>query len=598
MAVAYNISHKYKILLLTLLSILAFVGINLSGMPVKSISFRPSDPKAEATVVASPHMHQITSQKNHDVIVEFEYKGYGNTSLRLTPAKCLLPKYRINGKKVVFKPSNKNDLCTEMIVDFRDQLVIGKNILEMQLTPYESPRFKQYPFFVLLTAGAPLFGKDLLQSICTAIFIVSIASIIWINLKISMHDFITRSLFMAGCLLSLQWLYLVYQFIDSTDLDGHVAYINAMSNHFFRPYDYTGLEYWHPPLYYWICAIIVKILGVFGVIDPWTGIRFFSVILRAILLYYGMQCFRLFLKGHYLYLALGLLVTWPSGLYQSTYISNDVFYYAFYAACFFYTCLWHQTLSPQHLLKALIFCGLGFMAKTAGAVPAFVLAATLVSNLFYRRCTLKSLLNKKVILGCCVVAFGIIFNLGRWIHSLFWLNQGMPENYLGGLGYSNVSIQRVLSFNLSELIDRPFNLQQRYIYYINFLVTSILLTALTWKATAIASMLHVLHLSLLGFMATGIAAISPRNMKKMTPVFYGVILPFIAIFTFLVVRRIIWCLDFRFIQPALIPMIILIIIGIKSMQRWRWKLFHTAAIAAVIAFIELSIVLFQLQMLN
>jgi hypothetical protein len=599
-----DLSHNKKILILIIVGFLSFIGINLSGLSITSVTYQLQGKQilqgkqAPPVQVESPYLLQLKKKQDHKVSIDFTYKGYGNTALRLTPVKCLLPTYKINGQKNNFKVADRKDLCIETVVDLKNHLNIGANKLEVVLTAYETPRFKDYPFIVLLTAGAPLFGTDILQSTFSLILIACLASLIWISLKKSGCDFTTRVIFLTGCMLGFQWLHFIYQFLDSTDLDGHVAYINAMSVHFFKPYDYTGIEYWHPPLYYWICAIIIKLLDISGVIDPWTGVRFFSVLLRMVLLYYGMKCFKLFLKGHYFYLALALLAIWPSGIYQSNLISNDVFYYAFYAACFYYACLWHNTLLPQHLMKALILCGLGFTAKTSGAVPAFVLGATMLSNLVYGRCTFRYFFSRKILAAYFVIMLCILFNLGRWIYNYFWIKQGLPENYLGGIGNFSIGIDRLLSFEFTELMKRPFNLEQKKIYYLNFMITSILLTGLVWKAAYIASLLHPLHLVLLGYMVMGLRAITPNQIIRMTPLFYGVVLPFITLVTFLLVRKLIWCFDFRFIQPALIPMIILLMFGIKYLRKGRWKVLHYAGIITVIAFIQLSIVLFQLQMLS
>jgi hypothetical protein len=598
----YQLSYYYKLLLLLLLGILSFIGINLSGLSITSVSFQETSQKSgeikQAVRIEAPYLHPTSANVIHKATVTFDYRGYGNTELRLTPAKCLAPNYIINGQKGRFQTTDKDALCTEVTANLKEHIKSGANILEVELSPFATPRFKNNPFLVLLAVGAPLFGSDLLQSICASFFVFSLSAMLWLFLKQSGHDLTSRVIFIFGFLLAIQRMHVVFQFADSTDLDGHVSYIQAMSNHFFSPYAYTDNQYWHPPLYYWLCAIIAKILAFFGVIDPWTGIRFLAVMLRVVLLYFGMRCFQLFLKGHYFYLALAMLAVWPSSLYQSTYISNDILYIAFYAGCFYYTCIWHQTLASKHLMKALIFCGLGFAAKTAGVVPALILTATAVSNLFYGRCTFHSLLNKNVILGCSILAAGVLFNMGRWMHAMVWLDQGLPDHYLGVTGRANVELGKILSFSFQELIENPFGLRQRYEYYINFFLTNILLTALTWKSTAIAGMLHVLHLALLAYIALGISAISPRHMKSMTPVFYGVILPFIAVIAFLYAKRNIWCLDFRYIQPALIPMIIMMMVGVKALKSWGRPKLHIAAVVTVIAFIQLSLALFQIEMMN
>ena len=503
----------------------------------------------------------------------------------------MAPRIYVNGVSYYDKNKRKWVTCGQNTISPKELLKPGINTLQFSIGTLGS--FED--FHHAISIAPKLLSKHLpfYQSALTLLMFASILSIVWIFLSQKGWDKIACWIFVGACVLYLQCLWKIPTFAYSQDIERHIEYLRFISFHFFSPYDNQGWEHWHPATYYWLCVIFAKITAFLG-FSPWEGIRFLSLLFYAVFLYFGMKSFSLLLEKKAFYLASLLLASWPAGMINSVRINNDVLCYPFYAMGFYYTLLWFKTEKPRALAGAMIGCGLAFTVKTSALVPAGILGMCGLYKLFRRQCTLKDIMHHETLWGWSILLAGILINQGRVLYD-FALIHTLTLNSLGPKGGSTLYVKDFLHINARNIIRHPF-FESYASPALNSQIKMALFNNATWHSGALASCIAAIFLIMIAYMAVFLLSFILQKRWVFLPVAIGILLPLAASDLFLLLKQCNACIDFHYIYPAIIALILGFFLGVEHFKGGVLRIFYYAGYGLAFTQALFFLLLIQLEL--
>lgn len=317
----------------------------------------------------------------------------------------------------------------------------------------------------------------------------------------------------------------------SDDGIGHYGYIlNIFNGHLPETNLY---QFYHPPLYYIISAVFVKIGTIF-----YDGAKNFkdcmflaqsvSCIASVITLDSSVKLMKeLKMSAKAQIPAVLLIAVYPTHILMSGRVNNDSLVLMFMVLSIYYTVKWFNNRSLSNILKIAFSIGFGMMTKlNCGTVALFTGPIMLY-------CLIKEIKNKnrKGIKELIIqfAAFAVVcFPLGLWypIRNLILFDQPLSfvlkleDNhflYRGNLSF----VKRFITFPLSELFTSPYADMKNDYNVIMMLIKTGVHGEFSYDfiSESIAGILNFLHLfiliiSLAAICITLFKAKKPNNMAK------------------------------------------------------------------------------------
>lgn len=148
--------------------------------------------------------------------------------------------------------------------------------------------------------------------------------------------------------------------------DGHFGYASYIAEHLALPLPNSGWTFYHPPLYYILCAALLRLADFIGFARP-ESLQMLSLGFWLVFLAASCASLRLCLRGRKLWLliATAALVFWPSGIIHSIRIGNDAPTYACCALATWCMLRWWKTRHLGSLLGMAIWGALALLCKTS-----------------------------------------------------------------------------------------------------------------------------------------------------------------------------------------------------------------------------------------
>lgn len=190
-------------------------------------------------------------------------------------------------------------------------------------------------------------------------------------------------LFFAGLL--LRFAYALYTSVTTRQHDnygfdsdsGHGGYIKYIYEHNLALPDFdvsTKDQFYHPPLFHFICAAWWKILSMFGVSDAacqssMKTLTLFYSTSSLILCYLLLEKFNV--KKVYLVAAFAIIAFNPTFVIFSASLNNDVLSVTFMLAALYFAFCWREKKSFKNIIFTALAIGLGMNTKTSAYMIAF-----------------------------------------------------------------------------------------------------------------------------------------------------------------------------------------------------------------------------------
>ena len=249
---------------------------------------------------------------------------------------------------------------------------------------------------------------------------------------------------------------------EKTVYGDHLDYIREIADNNRLPQS-NKLQYYHPPLHHFICAMFLKVFEVFtDNKDIQNTLLQIVPLIEYILLIVVICKFlkTLHINGKYKILLLLLLIMHPSHFMLSRSLNNDMLVMLLVYTTLWRAIKWYQRPTAKNIILTGIFAGLAVMTKVSGGLVAIPILYLLIKRIIvdYKKSENKKQIVKKYIghtllLGCTALPLGLwypIRNYIRFNQSFFYVLD--PTNfYIDNIGDKNLWQRFGLDFTTNAI---------------------------------------------------------------------------------------------------------------------------------------------------
>ncbi len=484
------------------------------------------------------------------------------TAYSITPGACI-KLIRINHKEIPFKKfggcdpkagSYWNPYDPPVYMDLAKFLHNGRNTIEV-VTP--KPEFDIGPVILFdNTKPAQWIGLAM-------ILVTSLAIVVFMERLTS--SWITGYIIACGfCVYLARMSYLGANHF-SMDLPGHVIYFAFIAQHWQIPKPFLGWSSYHAPLYYVLQAIVVTIASALRSFDALTFARLFSLGCFMMFIIFSALTLHMLIRNRIAYyIALILLVFYPSGIMFAARLDSNILFYSFYSACLYFMLRWLNQNNIRHLGIALMMLGLALATRTNSLIllPIIVLALT------YHRIAwgkTKGLMDSHYIrLGILILCLGALASLGR--SEYYHLSEHRHEPLIVGniglmsrqlrlepLDYNKLFIPNIKIYHDNPLWNVWIDVNGRQ-YFWNSMLKSSMFGEFIWDWKKLATIMSDLLLVLIAFTTEGyiLHRHNLRQKKEWWMCLATLAIPIAALMKNRVLYPYACSEDFRYIYPAIV----------------------------------------------
>ena len=517
--------------------------------------------------VPFPFLRQ-TSQpvQEYHVAADIDYKTYQFARLTLLPTLCL-SSVQINGKPIAL-PAERCDF----IKGYDVRLPSGPGAAQSQSMHLDAkvlnPLAASFDVFGL-TARPPA-GHPLVR-ILRLIAAAALAGGLYLVLTRWNFSGTTALILVAS--LPVQLLYQSHTPVTERTYDvlGHLQHIEYIAYQDSLPSSAYCHECFQPGLYYAVAAGVYSTARAARIFDPMLVLQFFSLAWFWVFLVMSARIARLWLPQQpEVQLATALLAFWPAGFLHSARISNDIAMYAFAATSLYFVLSWWKTHSRRHLMIGAFLAACGVLVKTT-MMPVVAAIAVLI---FYRMIRERRAGNAwfSYSLPLLVMLAGIAIYLAQSslrgnIRPPFGDNS--PAMYVGNSWKQYLTLNTV-SYFTSPFVDSIRDGTGRRYFWNYVLKSSMFGDYSDWFHKPVQRFLALVMspvlLSLVILFWIGVARSVRRAAGESLPLLVVIGVSLLSVFALRFYNPYSGNNDFRYIYPALIPIVLLIVDGARNIR--------------------------------
>ena len=514
----------------------------------------------------------------------FEYSAGQNSKVVITPPEFLQPEqcvisgiwvnpvtgedYRENRK------INHFPVQREKSIELAPYLHEGFNkiVLKVQTLDSWNGSFYVHP---------KLIDGHWASTLACIMFWLSMSVILFCVSRRAGLDIRTSFIIVAGMIYLAQWLINCPGLAYTNDIPGHLAYTYHMAKSIWvNPYEYQGHEEFHPFLYYFFTGRIFYLFR-HSPIDPITALRVTSLVFYMVFVLYGLRLLSqaVATRSRLFYISAILITFWPVSILRAVNINNDIPVYAVWTLAFYYLMQWYNTRELSPYRTAVMLVGVLFMIKSNAWVPLGLGGVFTLYGLYTRRITEKQLFAPETLLAFGVLASGIIFNMGRIIYYLVAYNRNRAVDYFGTPRHDYYNLAYMLHLDLRSYLHTPFVTFGNESGYFNFFLKTALYSETGgWGERQKGIFLQIPHLMnitllcLIAMAAVGVlVSLKKRyqSLDSLFPYLVGTFLSLLASMMFTYFDRYVFCQNFRYVMPMLVPFVILYARGMEALSADR-----------------------------
>jgi len=484
------------------------------------------------------------------------------TSYSITPAGCVV-NISINYKPIPFPRHGGcnpqpgaywNVYEPPFFIDLAPYMHNGRNTIEVRTT---RPEFDMGPI-VLNDSAKPAKWLGMAMILVTCIYLV---------LLMERHtgDWMGGTILSGGFLAYMNRFCLQSGIQYSMDLPGHLVYITYIAQNWDIPKPYWGYSFYHAPLYYILEAINLTLVNLLRSFDALTCIQLFSLsCFMAFIVFSALTLHHLIRNRYAYYLALMLLVFYPSGILFAARIDSNLLFYACYSSCLYFTLCWLKYNQPKHLVMTLIMFGFAIAARANALVLLPILAIAALYQWAKRKLTVDLLESPAIRAGLLIACIGLAMGPGRTEY--YRLFESHHEPFL--VSNTHVlprviilepwSYDKLLMPHLAVYFKHPlwnvFIDENGRQYFWNSMFKSSLFGEYDWGAKGLAGVISILLFCLILYVIDG--AILHRRALRYQAEWWLCLLtlfiPIIALMENRILNPFASSEDFRYVYPAIV----------------------------------------------
>jgi len=264
----------------------------------------------------------------------------------------------------------------------------------------------------------------------------------------------------GGILLRFIYVLVTGYLLRGHDVHGHIEYMQHIATHWTIPLTKDGWQFYQPPLYYIITGFWVFISSALGIAKLTTiaGLQYFSAAVSVLTLCIGafLGNTLLFPKKkqsteRYIYIA--LLAVFPSFVFFSGRINNDVLVVLWMLLSFVFLLQWWKSLQHLKWILSILFIILGILTKSNALllVPALFACLALHKKIQWRQKMILGIIGALLIALCTGWHFYMRFSVEK--------NVSVVANitHLNRVLSVDDSVKSISIFNPVSIIHQPYN---------------------------------------------------------------------------------------------------------------------------------------------
>lgn len=395
-------------------------------------------------------------------------------------------------------------------------------------------------------------------------------------------------------------------FVRTADAAGHFEYIEFIAEKMTLPAISELEQSYHPPLYYFISAVLRKILSAldFKVEVINKALQFLSLCFHLGFLLAGTFIIKRFSSNKIIFfLCLTLFYFWPSSILHSARIGNDNLFYCFYGFSLLYLCKWHDKEKPVDMYLFALFSLLCMFTKANGIVIPGCFGIIILIKFFQTESKSKFVIK---VLPCIVIL--VLGFLGLFLFTIIDALKGYEvvtfanrTNSMGWGAYIGIDAKNYLYFDLKIFMTEPFtdmieDWGGRQYFWNYLLKTSLFGEFITDNAFLrnCATILSFLLLMLVLIMLLGIFTLKRRDAKTRIPIFLNLILLILSSAVYRFLSPIPCSNDFRYIFPVIVSFSVFIGSALSYLTSEKLIIMRYSAYGIGAAFIIFSSIYYVL----
>lgn len=612
-----------KYLVLSLLIIISFILTFNTALYLKDVVIYVSDGRVIHSEI--PVLGESTGSKEYTITGNIDYNFLSQNIVNIIPDDRLVS-LEVNG--------------SEISLTGVDPSLLGNYIkgFHFNLGKFLKPGNNRLKFKVSDGFGA--YGLNIISSyrdMKFIIYLLSLISLIFLLFLFILHDlkWDRRYIVLLASGLIIRLIYLMVTNFSNRSLDAydHIAYIEYIVNNLSLPKASQGFVFYHPPLYYIIGAIIVKLVRLLGVINRnvfYVCIQFYSLVSYMVFLAVSIKIFCLLMgkvisfevskkDSAYIFSSKGLkkffgrdniiiwvsalFIFWPTNILHATRVGNDSLMYLFYALGLLYLLKWEDSSQWKDLIYASTYTSLGIITKTNTVVLVGIIGLMMLFRFIKSRdkkyFLVKSLAICAIFLIGLSIAFGpsLVERLRGGRANILVANAGNlnPALYVGN------AAANYFWFDTKIFITEPFcdawNDEWGRQYFWNFLLKTALYSQFVFNHTLlrnIGTIIGFLFLFLLLYMISGLFFMKFSLVRTLFLILSNFIVLIFAALVFRIMIPAASSNDFRYIQPALISLCFFFGLSLIEYRKRGWKKVVYLGYGLSALFIMLNIAFFVL----
>jgi hypothetical protein len=251
---------------------------------------------------------------------------------------------------------------------------------------------------------------------------------------------------LGGLLLNFFYLLHTEYFIrghDASAMNGHLKYIHEVAQGIFPTLKDCRVAY-HPPLYYLLAAGIYR-LAEWAQWDALFYLQCFSMVIFGGIIALVAKILTHSLPENRASLALALFISWPTTVFSSVRLGNDVLFYLGYLFTFYALLGWNKNHSPWAVAG-------GLFITLASKLSGMMLVPLILGGFLQEYWGAKKIFSwKKQYPIALALLAGLSINFSRDLGPLAAQTVNRFENQLVGNSWQNY-----LTFNPGAFIAHPF----------------------------------------------------------------------------------------------------------------------------------------------
>lgn len=425
------------------------------------------------------------------------------------------------------------------------------------------------------------------------IFLSFAVFLVGLSQKLLPWDHVLIGLLIGAVLLRVLVLFYTPYSLRTYDVQGHLDYIEYLLKHFFMPAKNAGWMFYHPPLYYYLAAIVARVVMLFTQDKQilYKILQFFSLILNIGFLISAVEIFRevfgslgsrLGKRLEPVWIAVAIFLFWPGGVIHAVRIGNDSLQYLMASLSLLFFIKWQKGQGQREFYLAFLFGALGMLTKT-NTILLFALLGIYYLVFLARTHNPLSRWKEVVVLG--VLSLAVLIGGFRVSFSSF--SPKSPQIVANANGLDKRLLvgnraQNFLYFDLRTYINEPFvspwDDKTGRNYFWNYLLKTSLFGEFSQEdktLSNIAVVLSWLALLMVMYMLIGMVLQSRKRFFKNLVLwsYFGMLL--IGAVIFRVIYPYSSSNDFRYILPILIPFSVffseaLLFFRLQGWKRMEW----------------------------